>query len=471
MFADFLFFQIPVALRTGWLPPPLLRPGKAKDWPMDKPAVPADLWPATKIEMRPVTDLVPFVRNARTHPPEQVAQIASSMRRFGFTMPMLVAEDGTIIAGHGRLLAAQQLGLPEVPVMVAHGWSDEDRRLYTLADNRLAETSEWDPEMLRLEIEELRIEAGEDALAEIGFSSDEIAELLPGLLGDSGAGLTDPDDVPEPPVVPVSRAGDVWALGDHRLICGDSTKAETYEALLAGDGVDMVFTDPPYNVNYANTPKDKMRGKNRAIMNDNLGEGFYQFLLDAFTPMVRSSRGAIYIAMSSSELDTLQAAFRKAGGKWSTFIIWAKNTFTLGRADYQRQYEPILYGWKDGAKHYWCGARDQGDVWQIAKPRANDLHPTMKPVELVERAINNSSRPGETVMDPFGGSGTTLIAAERTGRQARLIELDPKYVDVIVRRWQEFTGREAVLEASGETFAETKAARRADGPSQDSVAA
>lgn len=427
---------------------------------MDLPAVSADRWPATKVEMWAVEDLVPFARNARTHPEEQVEQIAASMRRFGFTIPMLVAEDGTIISGHGRLMAAQRLGLAEVPVMVAKGWSDEDRRVYCLADNRLAETSEWDPETLALEWRELVALGAGDDLSMIGFSYEDIEDLVPGILSESGAGLTDPDDVPEPPVVPVSRAGDVWALGDHRLICGDSTKAETYEALLAGEGVDMVFTDPPYNVNYANTPKDKMRGKNRAIMNDNLGEGFYQFLLDAFTPMVQASRGGIYIAMSSSELDTLQAAFRKAGGKWSTFIIWAKNTFTLGRADHQRQYEPILYGWKDGGKHYWCGARDQGDVWQIAKPRANDLHPTMKPVELVERAINNSSRPGETVMDPFGGSGTTLIAAERTGRHARLIELDPKYVDVIVRRWQEFTGKAATLVASGETFAETKEARR-----------
>jgi DNA modification methylase len=258
----------------------------------------------------------------------------------------------------------------------------------------------------------------------------------------------------------VSRPGDIWVLGDHRLICGDSTKRETYERLLSGETVDMVFTDPPYNVNYANTPKDKMRGKNRPIMNDNLGDGFYQFLIDAFTPMVEASRGAIYIAMSSSELDTLQAAFRKAGGKWSTFIIWAKNTFTLGRADYQRQYEPILYGWKDGGKHYWCGARDQGDVWQIAKPRANDLHPTMKPVELVERAIKNSSRPGEVVMDPFGGSGTTLIAAERMARGARLIEIDPKYVDVIVARWQDYTGNMAALDGENRTFNDIREAGR-----------
>jgi DNA modification methylase len=411
--------------------------------------------------MRPVEALAPYARNARTHSDEQVDQIAASMRRFGFTVPMLVAEDGTVISGHGRLLAAQRLGIAEVPVMVARGWSEEDRRVYCLADNRLAETSVWDPETLRLEWNDLVALGAGDDLSMIGFSEQDIEELVPGILGESGAGLTDPDDIPEPPAEPVSRPGDVWLLGDHRLICGDSTKRETYEKLLAGEGVDMVFTDPPYNVNYANTPKDKLRGKNRPILNDNLGQGFHRFLLDALTPMLEVSRGAVYIAMSSSELDTLQSAFRQAGGKWSTFIIWAKNTFTLGRADYQRQYEPILYGWKDGGQHYWCGARDQGDVWQIAKPRVNHLHPTMKPVELVERAISNSSRPGEVVMDPFGGSGTTLIAAERTGRLARLIEIDPKYVDVIVTRWQEFTGQYAMLEGSDEPLAQNSKARLA----------
>jgi DNA modification methylase len=219
----------------------------------------------------------------------------------------------------------------------------------------------------------------------------------------------------------------------------------------------MTFTDPPYNVNYANTAKDKMRGKNRPIMNDNLGEGFGSFLFDACDNILARTKGAVYIAMSSSELDTLQGAFRAAGGKWSTFIIWVKNTFTLGRADYQRQYEPILYGWKDGTDHYWCGARDQGDVWHVNKPQKNDLHPTMKPVELVERAVRNSSKTRGLVLDPFGGSGSTLIACEKSGRRARLIELDPKYVDVIVKRWEAFTGRKATraAEHADEALAES----------------
>jgi len=218
--------------------------------------------------------------------------------------------------------------------------------------------------------------------------------------------------------------------------------------------VAMVFQDPPYNVDYANSAKDKLRGKDRPILNDNLGDGFEPFLIAALTPMLARCDGAVYIAMSSSELDTLQSAFRAAGGHWSTFIIWAKNTFTMGRADYQRQYEPILYGWREGSKRHWCGDRDQGDVWQIKKPHKNDLHATMKPVELVERAIRNSSRPGDTVLDCFGGSGTTMIAAEKSGRQARLMELDPKYVDVIVRRWEDFTGDAAIREVDGAAFGE-----------------
>ena len=253
---------------------------------------------------------------------------------------------------------------------------------------------------------------------------------------------------------PVSRTGDVWLLGNHRLLCGDATKPEDYQRLLGAELVDMAFTDPPYNVNYANTAKDKLRGKNRPILNDNLGDDFGEFLAAACTNILSVTKGAVYVAMSSSELDTLQSAFRAAGGKWSTFIIWAKNTFTLGRADYQRQYEPILYGWRDGSDHFWCGARDQGDVWQIKKPAKNDLHPTMKPVELVERAILNSSKSRDIVLDPFGGSGTTMIAAEKSGRYARLIEMAPKYCDVICRRWESFTGQKAILFGTSKPFAD-----------------
>ena len=264
--------------------------------------------------------------------------------------------------------------------------------------------------------------------------------------------------VPEVEEIPVSQTGDLWILGEHRVLCGDALSRDAIDRVLEGQPAAMVFTDPPYNVDYA--PEDAS-GHSRRIANDNLGECFGDFLRQVCTHLVACSNGAIYICMSSSELHTLKQAFCEAGGHWSTFLIWAKDRFTLGRSDYQRQYEPILYGWPEGKPHYWVGARDQGDVWDIARPFANDLHPTMKPVELVERAIVNSSRRGETVLDPFGGSGTTAIACEKIGRKGRLIELEPKYVDVIVRRWREQTGKQAVLEADGRTFEEIAAERLA----------
>jgi len=406
-------------------------------------------WLADKIEQWPTAKLLPYARNARTHSDAQIAQIAASIAEFGFTNPILAGSDGVIVAGHGRLAAAQKLGLEVVPVVVLDHLSPTQRRALVIADNRIAENAGWDDAMLRVELGALADDEFDVALT--GFDADALAELMAGDEPDAD-GQTDDDAVPEVSETPISRPGDVWLLGGHRLLCGDATVAASYEQLLAGEQADMVFTDPPYNVNYANSAKDKMRGKDRAILNDNLGDGFYDFLLAALAPTVAHCRGGIYVAMSSSELDVLQAAFRAVGGKWSTFIIWAKNTFTLGRADYQRQYEPILYGWPEGAQRHWCGDRDQGDVWNIKKPQKNDLHPTMKPVELVERAIRNSSRPGNVVLDPFGGSGTTLIAAEKSGRQARLIELDPKYVDVIVRRWQDWTGQRATRESDGLAF-------------------
>jgi DNA modification methylase len=406
-------------------------------------------WLSTHIERWPTEKLVPYARNARTHSEEQVAQIAASIVEFGFTNPILAGSDGVIVAGHGRLAAAQKLGLDTVPVVVLDHLTPTQRRALIIADNRIAENAGWDDAMLRIELQSLQ----EDGfnLDITGFDADALAEIMAGE-ETTVDGQTDDDAVPEVPVTPISRPGDVWELGNHRLVCGDATDPKSYELLMADALADMVFTDPPYNVDYANSAKDKMRGKDRPILNDNLGDGFYDFLLAALTPMLARCAGGTYIAMSSSELDTLQQAYRAAGGKWSTFIIWAKNTFTLGRADYQRQYEPILYGWPEGQNRHWCGDRDQGDVWNIKKPQKNDLHPTMKPVELVERAIRNSSRPGDIVLDPFGGSGTTLIAAEKSGRIGWLIELDPKYVDVIVRRWQDWSGQEAYREADAVKF-------------------
>ena len=408
-------------------------------------------WLADKLEHWPIERLLPYIRNARTHSEAQVAQIAASIAEFGFTAPILAGSDGVIVAGHGRLAAARKLGLASVPVVVLEHLTPTQRRALVIADNKIAESAGWDEELLRLELAELQ-EADFD-LALTGFDADELLEIMAGE-ETTTEGNTDEDAAPEVPITPVSKPGDVWIMGQHRLLCGDSTDAASYDTLLGSERVAMIFQDPPYNVDYANTAKDKLRGTNRPILNDNLGDGFQDFLLAAFKPALARCNGAVYVAMSSSELDTLQSAFRAAGGKWSTFIIWAKNTFTLGRSDYQRQYEPILYGWPEGATRHWCGDRDQGDVWHFNKPRVNDLHPTMKPVELVERAIRNSSRPGDLVLDPFGGSGTTLIAAEKSGRQARLIELDPKYVDVIVRRWQEYAGAQAVRESDGVRFDE-----------------
>lgn len=406
-------------------------------------------WVADTIAHWPLARLLPYARNARTHSDEQVTQIAASIVEFGFTNPCLVGADGVLVAGHGRLLAARKLGLETVPVVVLDHLTPIQRRALVIADNRIAENSGWDDAMLRTELESLQADGFDLDLT--GFDPDALAELLAGEETDQ-AGEVDDDDVPEEAVVVVSRPGDVWVLGEHRVLCGDATDSQSYVRLLSGERADMVFIDPPYNVDYANSAKDRQRGTQRPILNDNLGAAFHDFLLTALTPIVAHGRGAIYIAMSSGELDTLQAAFRAAGGHWSTFVIWAKNTFTLGRADYQRQFEPILYGWPEGAQRHWCGDRDQGDVWQIKKPQRNDLHPTMKPVELVERCIRNSSRPGDAVLDSFGGSGTTLIAAHKSGRRALLMELDPKYVDVIVRRWQTWSGESAVREADGVAF-------------------
>jgi len=396
----------------------------------------------------PVGKLIPYGRNPRKND-HVIEQMAGAIQEFGFRIPIIAKSTGEVVDGHLRLKAALHLGLETVPVVLADDLTPMQIKAFRILANRSATWADWDEDLLRLELEELQLDDFDLSLT--GFYDDEIAELLAGE-ETTTEGNTDEDAAPEVPVTPVSKSGDVWIMGQHRLLCGDSTDVASYDTLLGSERVAMIFQDPPYNVDYANTAKDKLRGTNRPILNDNLGDGFQDFLLAAFKPALARCNGAVYVAMSSSELDTLQAAFRAAGGKWSTFIIWAKNTFTLGRSDYQRQYEPILYGWPEGATRHWCGDRDQGDVWHFNKPRVNDLHPTMKPVELVERAIRNSSRPDDVVLDPFGGSGTTLIAAEKSGRQARLIELDPKYVDVIVRRWQEYAGAQAVREADGVKF-------------------
>ena len=408
-----------------------------------------------RIEWRDPETLTPYSNNAKTHPTEQVDKIAASIASFGFDQPIVVDGDGVIIKGHGRREAGLRLGLDKVPVLVRDDLSVAEIKAARLADNRTAQ-SPWDEDLLRVELGALLEENFDLGLT--GFDLEEIDELLAAEAEQSG--LTEDEDVPEPPETPVSRPGDLWILGDHRLLCGDATVLADIERVLGGQLADLTWTDPPYNVDYANSPKDKLRGKLRPILNDALGAGFEAFLYNACINILSVTKGACYICMSSSELHTLQKAFAAAGGKWSTFIIGAKNTFTLGHADYQRQYEPILYGWKDGSDHYWCGARDQGDLWFVDKPVKNDLHPTMKPVALIERAIRNSSKSRDIVLDPFGGAGSTLIACEKTGRQARLIELDPKYVDVIVQRFMDYAGKAATLESDGRSFDDVADTRR-----------
>jgi DNA modification methylase len=404
---------------------------------------------SSRIEHWPTERLIPYARNARTHSPEQVAQLAAAIREFGFTNPILVDIGAGVIAGHARLLAARKLGLERVPVIVLDHLSPDQKRAYILADNKLAENAGWDQHMLQVELDALA--AAHFDLSLTGFSDEELRALADSL---EAAAPVDPDEVPSAELHAVSRPGELWILGRHRIVCGDALDPANYRRLLEGAAADLTFTDPPYNVAY--------ESKSRRIANDDLGDEFHDFLGNACALVLQHTNGAVYICMSSSEMATLQSAFRRAGGHWSTFLIWAKNTFTLGRSDYQRQYESILYGWREGAKRYWCGDRSQGDVWSIAKPVNNDLHPTMKPVELVRRAIENSSRANDQVLDPFGGSGTTVIACEQTGRRARLIELDPQYVDVAVRRWQRFTGQAARIDGDGRWFDEIAQERIGD---------
>jgi DNA modification methylase len=410
---------------------------------------------AHQIQFWAIDQLIPYERNARSHSDLQIAQIASSIGEFGFTNPILVNAKGQIIAGYARYLAARKRNLEQVPVIKLEHLTEAQERAYRLADNQLALNASWNEEVLREELQALIEEAFEMDL--LGFTEAELRRLSAS--PELQTFQTDEDAAPQVAQVAVSRKGDLWEMDGHRVLCGDATESGTMDQLLAGVQAAMTVTDPPYNVAYRAMSR---KGTSRAIQNDDLGGEFESFLFEVCRNILVSTTGAIYIFMSSSELHSLYSAFTRAGGHYSTFLIWAKHHFTLGRSDYQRQYEPILYGWREGANRFWCGARNQGDVWSFAKPAVNDLHPTMKPVALIEQAIQNSSRQGDVVLDPFGGSGSTLIACQKTGREARLVEIDPLYVDVIVRRWQEFTGREAVLEGDGRSFAAVAQQREQD---------
>lgn len=392
--------------------------------------------PADRVERWSLAKLTPYARNARTHSPAQVDQIAASMREWGWTNPILVDETGQIIAGHGRLAAAQKLGLADAPVMVASGWTEAQKRAYVLADNKLALNSGWDDAMLALEINDLQ-EMDFD-LNLTGFTADEIAALTPVQMED---GLTDEDEVPEPPVNPITVVGDVWTLEKHRLMCGDSTSVDAVEKLMDGQKADMVFTDPPYGVDY------------KGINNDDRS-GLDGLLRGAFSSYLATSKSgaAIYVFHSDKCADIFHSVFREFF-HFSSMVIWAKNSLTLSRTDYQSQHEPCLYGWMKNGTHTFYGDRKQVSVWRFEKERVEG-HTTPKPVALIERALSNSSKGEDIVSDFFGGSGSTMIACEKNARVARLMELDPRYCDVIIKRWQDFTGKQAVHAETGKTFNE-----------------
>jgi DNA modification methylase len=404
--------------------------------------------PELKLEQWPIDRLVEYARNPRRND-AVIDRMCGAIKEFGFRIPVVARSDGLVVDGHLRLKAARRLGLAIVPVVLADELTEAQIKAFRLLANQSANWAEWDEELLRLEFQDL--ESLNFDLDLTGFDAEEIERLLAGGDAEQQTGLTDEDAVPEAEDDPVTRLGDLWLLGDHRVLCGDATNLADVERALGGVLADMTFVDPPYRVAYEG--KGSTKANRRRISNDDLSAAaFEEFLTKACSNLLAVTKGAVYIAMSSSELHTLRAAFTKAGGHWSTFIIWAKDQFTLGRSDYQRQYEPLLYGWKEGSDRFWCGARDQGDVWLLKKPRRNDLHPTMKPVELVERAIRNSSKSRDIVLDTFAGSGTTLIAAEKLGRQARLVELDPVFCDVIVKRWQDFSGKRAIREGDQMAF-------------------
>lgn len=404
-----------------------------------------------------VANLVPYARNSRTHSAEQVAQIAASIREFGFTNPLLIDEQGGIIAGHGRLLAAQKLGFDEVPAITLQGLSDAQKKAYVIADNKLALNAGWDDEMLRVEFMELQ-EMGFD-LELTGFSLDEIAGLQ---IDEIEEGLTDEDAVPDAPETPVTVLGDVWQLGDHRVMCGDSTSIDAVEQLCDGQLVDMWLTDPPYNVAYEGKTKDAL-----TIKNDKMdGDSFRVFLRDAYiaADAVMKAGAVFYIWHADSEGYNFRGAAKDAGWTVRQCLIWKKQSMVMGRQDYHWKHEPCLYGWKEGAAHLWATDRKQTTILEFDRPSRNGEHPTMKPVELFEYQMLNNTKGSDLVLDSFGGSGTTAIACEKHGRCARLMELDPKYCDVIINRWQDFTGRLAVHTATGKTFEEMRGERLTPDP-------
>lgn len=416
-----------------------------------------------------VKNLQPYDRNAKLHPKAQIDRLADSIQQFGFNNPVLIDSSNQIIAGHGRVLAAKQLKLKELPCVVLDHLTDEQKRAYMLADNRIAEQGGWDDDLLSLELNDLKA-MGMD-LTLTGFTDEDWQKLLPEKLDTSGPRDDQVPPLPEPENT-VCKSGDIWLLGEHRLMCGDSTNSDDMKRLTNGHPVDLVWTDPPYNVNYQGSTEERL-----TIANDNLdSEAFLVFMANLFAncQMVARPGCPIYVAYADSESDAFRTGLVKGGWKLSQTLIWVKQHFKLSRQDYHWRHEPIIYGWKPGKPHPWYGGRKQSTVmdehlvldnmphdellklaksWQqvingsvikCKKSVASHEHPTMKPVALVLTMLLNSSKAGDWVLDPCGGSGTTLIAAEKSHRRACLMEIDPRYCDVIIQRWQDYTGQKAI---------------------------
>lgn len=406
----------------------------------------------------PLDRLIEYERNPRKND-HAVAQTAAAIKQFGFRVPILAKSDGLIVDGHLRLKAARQLGLATVPVLLADDMTEAQLKAFRLSVNKIADLALWDDELLALDLEELQ-NLNFD-MAAIGFSAEEIAALTPLVQ----TGLTDEDAVPDVQPDPITNPGEVWLLGKHRLMCGDATQAGALERLCAQVGVDLLLTDPPYNVAYGGAKgnaanKNKVDGANRntqTLLNDDLSDtAFRTFLTAAFAAAATVMKpGAVfYIWHSDTESYNFRGACRDAGLSVRQCLIWKKSSLVMGRQDYQWKHEPCLYGWKDGAAHLWATDRKQTTVLEFDRPSRSLEHPTMKPVALFEYQMLNNTKGADVVLDPFGGSGTTILACEKHGRHARLLELDPKYCDVIIRRWQQFTGQGATLDGDGRTFEE-----------------
>jgi DNA modification methylase len=398
-----------------------------------------------------VTALIPYAKNSRTHDDAQVAQIAASIKEFGWTNPILIDGDKGIIAGHGRLMAARKLKMDKVPVIELSGMTDAQKKAYVIADNRLALNAGWDNAMLTIELQDLEDEGFDLSLT--GFDDSELDALLNPI--EETEGLTDEDAVPNVPDEPKTKLGDIYILGNHRLMCGDSTSIDAVEKLMDGQKADMVFTDPPYNIGFSGTMSSTSKNgvlqsyvtenaKHRPIENDKKAESdFYDFISEVLSIIQIKCKGAWYISFGSANLHELLRPITDIGMEYKSIVIWVKNQSPMGGGAYRRRYEPIVYG--NFSSDFYGKPYAEDDVWEFDRTKKNDLHPTMKPVDLVKNAVNHGSKGSNIVLDLFGGSGSTMIACEELGRKACIMELDPKYCDVIVKRWEDFTGKKAVL--------------------------